>query len=390
MKKEEISVLRAVPMLVIAISTIILSIVLGIGKGISGEKAVCVAFVDMLFLLVFLFELEYERRTRLVEDRVATTFSRIAAGFAVCCAISVLFLVCPDFFMPVMLFPVIMCAVGNEFFGISTGMFLVALYAMVSESEPLEVVAYMFLVLLAGGLVKTFAERRLRKYASVILFFANVIVSLVFYFLAYGRPGGKEFLYALGIGLVTGPLACLLFIGIRKWMARGQVNHLADIISDDYFEVKKLEKNLPGEYAHAKKVSDIAIQVAERLGLDPGLCGAAGFYYRMGKWKGIGDGVGRAQDLDFPIELIHIISEYNGEQHKPSTPESAIIQMISSLTMRIDEENKDITRSTWDHEMLIYQTLNEYSSEGMYDECGLSMNQFLTVRECLAKEKSLQ
>jgi hypothetical protein len=64
--------------------------------------------------------------------------------------------------------------------------------------------------------------------------------------------------------------------------------------------------------------------------------------------------------------------------------------MISSLTMRLEEANNDITKSTWDHEMLIYQTLNEYSSEGMYDDCGLSMNQFLTVRECLAKEKSLQ
>jgi hypothetical protein len=272
-------------------------------------------------------------------------------------------------------------------------MFLVALYAMISESEPLEVVAYMFLVLLAGGLAKTLEKKSFRKYVSLIQFFANVIVSLVFYFLTYQRPGGKEYLCALGIGLVTGPVACLLFVGIRKWTERGQENHLADIISDDYFEVKKLEKNLPAEYAHAKKVSGIATEVAQRLGLDPGLCGAAGFYYRMDKWTGndfVGDGVNRAQDLDFPIELIHIISEYNGEQHKPSTPESAIIQMISSLTMRIDEANKDITQSTVDHQMLIYQTLSKYSGEGMYDKCGLSMNQFLTVREFLAKEKSLQ
>jgi hypothetical protein len=382
--------MRAVPMLVIAVSTVVLTIVLGLVKGIYWEKAVCVAFVDMLFLLVFLFELEYDRRRRLVEDHIATSFSRIAAGFAVCCAISLLFLVCPDLFMPVMLFPVIMCAVGNEFFGISTGMFLVANYAMISEAESLEVIAYMFLVLLAGGLARTLTERKIRKYVALILLCANMIVSLVFFFFVYGRPGGKEYLYAFGTGLVTGPVACLLFAGIRKMTDKGQDNHLTDIISDEYFEVKKLEKNLPTEYAHARKVSDIAIQVAERLGLDPGLCGAAGFYYRMGKWKGIGDGVGRAQDLDFPIELIHIISEYNGEQRKPSTPESAIIQMISSLTMRLEEANNDITKSTWDHEMLIYQTLNEYSSEGMYDDCGLSMNQFLTVRECLAKEKSLQ
>ena len=36
--------------------------------------------------------------------------------------------------------------------------------------------------------------------------------------------------------------------------------------------------------------------------------------------------------------------------------------------------------------MVIYQTLNELSATGMYDESGLSMNQFLKVRELLVRE----
>ena len=33
--------------------------------------------------------------------------------------------------------------------------------------------------------------------------------------------------------------------------------------------------------------------------------------------------------------------------------------------------------------------MNEKSSEGLYDHCGLSMNQFLKIRELLVKEEIL-
>ena len=35
--------------------------------------------------------------------------------------------------------------------------------------------------------------------------------------------------------------------------------------------------------------------------------------------------------------------------------------------------------------MIIYQTMNEFSASGLYDESGLGMNHFLKIREYLAK-----
>ena len=40
-------------------------------------------------------------------------------------------------------------------------------------------------------------------------------------------------------------------------------------------------------------------------------------------------------------------------------------------------------------EMVIYQTLNEFSAQGLYDQSGLSMNMFLKIREYLVKEEAL-
>ena len=39
--------------------------------------------------------------------------------------------------------------------------------------------------------------------------------------------------------------------------------------------------------------------------------------------------------------------------------------------------------------MVIYQTINELSQKGVYDNSGLSMNQFLIIRNILANEDIL-
>jgi hypothetical protein len=112
----------------------------------------------------------------------------------------------------------------------------------------------------------------------------------------------------------------------------------------------------------------------------------------MGKWGGgdYGDsGVERAQLLNFPYELIRIIYEYNGEEALPSTPESAVIHMVDALTLHLEALGPDVAQSTWNREMIIYQTLNEFSTSGLYDQSGLSMNLFLKARTFLVKEKLL-
>jgi hypothetical protein len=49
--------------------------------------------------------------------------------------------------------------------------------------------------------------------------------------------------------------------------------------------------------------------------------------------------------------------------------------------------DRDTFSTTWNRDIVIYQSMNEKSSEGLYDNSGLSMNQFLAIRETLVKEE---
>ena len=74
----------------------------------------------------------------------------------------------------------------------------------------------------------------------------------------------------------------------------------------------------------------------------------------------------------------------------PSSIESAIVQMVDGLIKKLEALDKTSKiEGGWNKEMVIYQTLNDFSAQGLYDQSGLSMNMFLKIREYLVKEEAL-
>ena len=63
--------------------------------------------------------------------------------------------------------------------------------------------------------------------------------------------------------------------------------------------------------------------------------------------------------------------------------------MTDGLIKKLEVLDSQTMSSGWNQDMVIYQTLNEYSAQGLYDESGLSMNMFLKIREYLVNEEKL-
>ena len=101
------------------------------------------------------------------------------------------------------------------------------------------------------------------------------------------------------------------------------------------------------------------------------------------------NGVALAKSNHLPKEIVGILREYNGEQKLPSTLESAIVHVVDSVVAKFDVLDKATLSSSWNQDILVYQTLNENSVSGMYDKSGFSMNMFLQIRDYLIKEAKL-
>ena len=166
----------------------------------------------------------------------------------------------------------------------------------------------------------------------------------------------------------------------------------ANITDHEYSLLMDMKHYSLSEYDHALRVSYFSKRAARLIGKDENLCEAAGLYYRLGKiydGEGTMNAVREMEDRLFPEEVIRIVYEYEGIQRKPQTMESAIVQMVDAVVTRVESLDRDSMHNGWNQDMVVYQTLNDYSSKGMYDECGLSMNQYLAVRDLLLKEDIL-
>ena len=115
-------------------------------------------------------------------------------------------------------------------------------------------------------------------------------------------------------------------------------------------------------------------------------------YYRLGVMEGepvVKNGVRMAVDYCFPTDVIQILAEYQALEKKPSTVESAIVHMCDSVITKLEVMDSDDFTTDWNQSMVIYQTLNELSAKGLYDESGMGMNQYLRIRDFLAEKDLL-
>ena len=392
MKEEKISIYRVLPIAGIVVIASITAGVLCYWNKLDIDQMVCVAFFVLAFMPILIFELVYERNRDMLANNRQTTYRRARNGFVLCCLFALGMSFMPEYFRPVIILPIIMSAFSNDVFGLCTGMFLNILLAFTTGGSFNELLTYTILVLIGGMLSKMLKYVEYRLFIAMIYLFSSVLFPCIFYYFTHETIDSGNLIIGSGNGIVVAIYVIALYPNIREKTFREKHYYYGDILADEYVQVREIRKSAPSEYYHARKVSEIAYKYALQLDLNIDLAAAAGFYYHLGKWQGeppIENAVRKANELCFPNELIQILREYNGTDDLPSTPESALVHIIDGVLIKMESFDAQDGTSQFDREILIHQTLNEFSSMGLYDKSGLSINSFIKIREWLLKEALL-
>ena len=390
--QEKINTYRVLSCMAILFSAIIASGILCLINDFRFDEVFCVIAVILGVMPVIFFEMAYERRRNMISNNIQTSYQRIAEGFFLCCIIMLAISFMPEFFRPVMLFPMIMVAFSNETIGIVTGLFLNVLLAMTTGGSFHELLAYILLSTIGGTLAKALRQQEYRVMIGLLFLCLNVLFPSIFCYWTNEGITPVQLGYAVLNGILTAIYAIFVYPKNKERTEQEITYSYVNILADDYSHVREIKNYSMTEYLHARKVSDLAYKYARMLGLKADLAAAAGFYYRLGRMEGepfVENGVKKADELCFPEELIQILKEYNGEKSLPSTPESALVHIIDGVLIKVELLEQQVKSSRWNREILVHQTLNEFSSSGLYDKSGLSINAFIKIRELLAREELL-
>lgn len=383
---------RLVNVLIMLLTTAVFSYILCLRHGFLMDEILCVMFLDLIFFFLLAMTLENSRSLRLIRGNIATSYQKIMISYVLSCGLTVVCDFMPAFTKPVIVIPILLAVFGTYQIGLVSGLYFSAVLCIFGNDNLYEMLAYSFLVVFGCMLANFMKQKKYRIWVGMILFAVSVMLPSIFDYFYNKELNFTVLFWGIGTGIV---LQFVLLILYRQPELESESDipvMLEEMIKEDFPMAKEIRQFSKSEYNHAIRVSNISYRCALRIGADEKLAAAAGFYYRLGKLEGepvVENGVKLAENHFFPEKVVQILREYGGEKELPSSLESAIVHMVDAVVKKLEVLDKQTMESEWNQDMVVYQTLNELSSKGIYDKSGMSMNLFLKLREQLVKEEGL-
>lgn len=392
MKKERFIKKRVAGILGLVLSTLIFSFLMASKTGMVLDEVLVLFFLDFVFLAVFIYFLEEERLASHLLKGESDDFKSICLIYLLGMAGTYLASWFPEYGSISFFFAIGMTLAANRETAVVTGIFFNLVSAFALNQDIHVLMASILFTLLGVMLVYASREKQFHLWVQFIVFFGTIVIIISCYYAQHLVIKGSAFITAALMGGAN--LVFLEFTDRVLFPKTEQIQETVytGLLREDYPLVQSIRRFSEIDYSHAVRVSNLCGECANLLGLDIDLCRTAGFYYRIGRMEGepyIENGVTLAENACFPPDVIQILKEYNGELEPISTKESAVVHMVDKVITKLDVLDKRTFSTNWNQDMVIYQTLNENSSTGIYDESGLSMNQFLRIRDFLVKGERL-
>lgn len=378
-----------------ALIFIIANTVLCLMNQVLIDKFICIMSINVCFFFMFVLLIIRKRLEGALPEFNYITYGKIT--FVVLLLWIITFLcamIAPVFFAPFIVLPIVCSTVFDNSISNALSLYLVVITSVCLDYNIFIVLCYVLLIAFGdvfSQLIKV-KEGLERLYVLVLIFAITTIVSVIFYYFSFLELT----LSILFFGLVDGFAASVISLAIvplyGKYVVKEQKTNYEMFLSQEYTLVQDIRNFSSIEYQHASRVSILSRKCAEAINANSELAACGGFYYRLGKIEGepmIDKALKLANDYCFPNDVTQILAEYGGIIYLPSSKESAIVHMVDSVVTKVELFDKDSMSSTWNQNMVIYQTINELSQKGFYDNSGLSMNQFLIIRNILANEDIL-
>ncbi len=389
----------------LAACTILESTIAGILSRQAADRCIALFFLGIFYAILFLTGMELYRSQQDWFYKKTENYLHLALCYFFSCTAAVLFIFLPEFARPVLLLPVGMSMETSPFFGMAAGIFHTFVYALCGQ-EHIFVMMCDLLLLLCGCFTLTFFyKKEYFRWELLFLFQFTFAGIMIFSYLQTGQLEQNMLIYGLFNGLISSFGSAMINQIYTKPEKKAEpAEHNLDILdlkilqkkerilSEDFELICAMKEFSDADYHHARKVSEISEQCARLIGADPFIAAAGGLYYRIGRMEGepyVENGVALAQSNSLPDEVVSILEEYNGEQKLPSTIESSIVHIVDSVVGKFDVLDKEMLSSSWNQDILVYQTMNEGSAAGLYDKSGFSMNMFLKIRDYLIKEAKM-
>lgn len=369
------------------------TLILSVQNRVLLDELICIAIFTVSFWGVLVL---YLMRKRLTEELnySGTSYKRVFIYITLCWIIEFVANYIPEFVFPIGFIVFFLATFFDTEILFGLGLYFCIMLCMICGRGTYTLYCYCLLLIVNVFLSVYMRElpanrTRVRLCAAILTGVYNAFIPGIFYYFTYNSLDYRIMLVCCVPAVLTVIFSLLLLKRIWDYNNEELYTTCETLLEDDYPLIADLKRYSMVEYNHARKVSYLSEICAREIGCDERICACAGMYYRLGKLLGkpeIENAVKEATNRCFPPAVIAILGEFDGKKRLPQSQESAVVHMVDTIVTKIEVLNSAALSSEWNQEMLIYQTLNEFSNDGIYDQSGISMNQFLLIREVMAHQ----
>ena len=202
--------------------------------GLYPDQSLCIAVVVLVYFVLLLFLLEYNRSRRRFSKNRETDYKKIWLGYLSVCLLAVLFSFLPEFVKPVIVFPMIMTAIGSRELALAAGIFWDVVLCLVLGFTAQELALYCLMTLFGQILAEAVGEKRAGFWHCTVIFCLSAVLPATFYYLTYQEVKMELFWYGAAEGALMVVFLRLVYTGLVKIRDTEVPEVLADILDDDY------------------------------------------------------------------------------------------------------------------------------------------------------------
>ena len=342
----------------------------------------------LLVLLGFAW-IEYNRITHKYSDEKYSNFRRIFVVFISSCIILIL---CGLLGLRVVPFSVISAGfslITEPTTGVIFGTYFSLLYNMTYTGDYRFFILYMILVVAGAALARLFTDRDTIAGGALILLCTYALGVSVTTFTVEQKLGVLPVVYAMAYGIISVLVTVLMGWFVVKRIDNSQQRRILKLLEPETKIHAAWRDFSPKQYKYCYKVSLLAYEAAGYIGADAALAKAGGIFCRIGLMSGENlaqTNIEVGEHYNFPTNLIQVIYEAADRKNVPTMKEAAIVIMADRCMRAFVKMETDDAKIGWNREIVLQQLFNNATTEGLLDECGLSMKEYLAVKDSFSRK----
>lgn len=356
---------------------------------LSAIKILELVMVSIFMVTAALLKFETSSMDNEYQDEKYQNILRFFIFYTVCAIIMSAALYFKLKIIPIAVTGIIFTMISNMAVGLMMNLSFTMIY-LVSLSLDSKYFVFYIVTGVAAVVTATFYTNvKMTLLASFVFFAVNTSSVLIVNLLSNQFITSNIFTEVFLVSIITVLCSVLYSVYINMYVINKEKYIIQKILQDNNEARLKLKLLNEKEYIHCKKIAEMAKSAAKVTGVDEDAVYAAGLYCHIGiidNEKYLDYNVKVARKYKFPEKLVKIIYESSGVKQQPTLVESAIVLLADKCVSALEKYEEETLNTGINREIVVQQVFNIQSTQGVLNNSGLTMQEYLDVKTSFVKE----